>query len=99
MDDLKAHVESQLLPMVEDYLALVKQLLADNDDTITQKKLKENHLRVSELLLQTLLKIDCVQCSNDALKAKRKDCVKFIQAHLDSVDAAKIKVESHFSQS
>jgi hypothetical protein len=85
--------------MLKDYLALVNQATIDRDSSITQKKLKESHMKVSELLLQILIKIDGVQCSTDTLKAKRKDCVKFIQSQLDQADAAKSQVEEFFRPS
>jgi hypothetical protein len=85
--------------MLQEYLSLVDRVTVDKDSNVTQEKLKKSHLKVSELLLQILLKIDGVQCSTDLLKTKRKECVKFIQSQLDQADAAKSKVEDFFSQS
>ncbi len=53
------------------------------------KPLKDQSLRLSELLMQNLLKVDGVTCDSayEMARLKRKQTVQFFQERLDSIDA------------
>ena len=53
------------------------------------KHLMDAHAKISELLLQCLLKVDGVVCDFEAVRLKRKETVKHFQELLDQVDALK----------
>lgn len=83
LEDLYSHVNSTLIPMITEY----KDMVHGPAEGIREKKLKDGHAKLSELLLQCLLKTDGIVFSSDAVRAKRKETVKFIQSQLDLVDA------------
>ncbi|KAJ6587073.1 BAG domain-containing protein [Mycena vulgaris] len=72
-----AHVRAELSPAVD-------QLLASHQHT---PKTKE-HIRLSELLLQSLLRLDSITTDGEweAARKERKAAVKEVQALLDSLD-------------
>lgn len=95
LDDIRTHVNSELIPMVSDYQAFVQditdhKIIADNS---TPKKLKDQHAKVSELLLQCLIKTDGITLTAETVRSKRKETVRFIQSQLDVVDSVKKKAE------
>jgi hypothetical protein len=95
LDDIRTHFNSELIPMVSDYQAFVQDL-CDNKikaDTTTPKKLKDQHAKVSELLLQCLIKTDGITLTAETVRSKRKETVRFIQSQLDLVDSVKKKAE------
>ncbi|KAL5033956.1 hypothetical protein RTP6_001852 [Batrachochytrium dendrobatidis] len=68
-----------------------------SSNTLTPKQLHDEYARISESLLQCLLKIDGVECeSNETeLRAKRREAVRLIQGQLDILDGLKEQVVAH----
>lgn len=47
------------------------------------------HLKISELLMQSLIKVDALNCESESEKSSRKELVKWIQGNMDHVDEIK----------
>ncbi|KAL2911561.1 hypothetical protein HK105_208960 [Polyrhizophydium stewartii] len=96
LDDQLIHTETVIVPMLEVYQRNVEAFTSpDRADrpqpTLTQKQIKDEHAKITELLLQSLLKVDGVECESDMVdaRAKRREAVRFIQGRLDIADALK----------
>ncbi|KAJ3245741.1 hypothetical protein HDU77_009263 [Chytriomyces hyalinus] len=104
LSEIDASLATTIMPLVEEYTnsatAYTLQTAESSNGThITAKKLKDGHARVSELILQTLLKVDEVLVGeNDELRMRRKDAVRRCNALLDRVDAAKESVKAFDSK-
>ncbi|KAJ3235212.1 hypothetical protein HDU81_000731 [Chytriomyces hyalinus] len=97
LSEIDASLGTTIMPLVEEYTNSATAYTSQdssNDTHITPKKLKDGHARVSELILQTLLKVDEVLVGeNDDLRKRRKDAVRRCNALLDRVDASKESVK------
>ncbi|KAJ3298162.1 hypothetical protein HK104_011083 [Borealophlyctis nickersoniae] len=101
---VESHVENArrtLVPMIEDYSKQAVEFLGAGNDQATSalptaKQLKDSHAKISELLLQSLLKLDGVTCPPDfeAARASRKEAVRFVQSLLDRVDGIRDRVNA-----
>ncbi|ORY52580.1 hypothetical protein BCR33DRAFT_693735 [Rhizoclosmatium globosum] len=84
-------------PLVESYISLALEYTTtpiSAIDPVQSKKLKDSHARVSELILQVLLKVDGVKVpeGDELVRGKRKEAVKRCNGYLDTVDGWKEKV-------
>jgi hypothetical protein len=106
--DIVAHVQHQLFPLLESYQKLAAAFLdgsplpaptstsATAPNATPQKRLKDEYGRCSELLLQSLIQIDgviCLESMGDA-RRERKEAVCFIQAHMETLDALRDRVNA-----
>ncbi|KAJ3402907.1 hypothetical protein HDU80_004649 [Chytriomyces hyalinus] len=102
LSEIDASLAKTIMPLVEEYTNSATAYASQessNDTHISAKKLKDGHARVSELILQTLLKVDEVLVGeNDELRMRRKDAVRRCNALLDRVDAAKESVKAFDSK-
>ncbi|KNC95930.1 hypothetical protein, variant [Spizellomyces punctatus DAOM BR117] len=98
IDRLESHLadtRNTVLPIVEDYTDKASRYI---DEAIPPsdppKSLRDLYAKASELLLQSLLKLDGVTCPPDFenARAKRKEAVRFVQSHLDRIDGLKERV-------
>ncbi|KAJ3098294.1 hypothetical protein HDU97_004144 [Phlyctochytrium planicorne] len=94
LEDVMSPLRSTIVPLIESYSALATSVIGGTAEGVTEKQLKFEHSRISELLLQSLLKLDgaVVPGENDDLRAKRKLCVKEVNALLDRTDGIKERV-------
>ena len=74
------HVQTELAPMVQDYLHEKEK------QESLEKQIKKLQLKVSELLLQSLLKIDGIASVSEEMRSKRKEAVHYIQSLLNKLD-------------
>jgi hypothetical protein len=83
-----------MLGDVDAALGQISDLVQKANDIMKQPQdtLKEN-IKAGEMLLQTLLKLDGVECSSDAVRQSRKEAVRTIQQLLDQVDKQKEKLK------
>lgn len=91
------HISEVLDPLVDEYLEM-SQSLFDNQVTpfkdLSPKQLQTAYIKVSELLLQSLLKVDGLLCGTCfLLRQKRKKCVQRIQSQLDQIDVRKRSID------
>ncbi|TPX71454.1 hypothetical protein SpCBS45565_g01186 [Spizellomyces sp. 'palustris'] len=98
IERLESHIadtRNTVLPIVEDYTDQASRYIDEatppNDPP---KYLRDLYAKASELLLQSLLKLDGVTCPPDFenARAKRKEAVRFVQSHLDRIDGLKERV-------
>lgn len=61
---------------------------------LPEREFTKLHLQISELLMQSLFKVDAVECELDSEKLERKELVKWIQGYLDSIDRIKREKDS-----
>jgi len=82
-------IQSELSAVSNSLLPAHSQFLADLSSSPKQS-LKKEHLRLSELLLQALLRIDAIVPERDwdTARAHRKAAVKQLQSLLDQLDSA-----------
>ncbi|KAJ3039023.1 hypothetical protein HDV00_012711 [Rhizophlyctis rosea] len=86
------HTRQTLVPMVEQYSNTATTFLGAASNvsasSITPKQLKDEHAKVSELLLQSLLKLDGVVCPPEleVARAARKEAVRFVPPQLPRLD-------------
>ncbi|KAI9351424.1 hypothetical protein BDR26DRAFT_929874 [Obelidium mucronatum] len=101
LSEIDATLTSQTIPLVEEYMTTAidytSQLPSETTslDAVQKKKVKDAHARVSELILQVLLKVDGVKVpeGDEVVRMRRKECVKKCNALLDRVDSMKEKVK------
>ncbi|KAJ3129608.1 hypothetical protein HK098_000759 [Nowakowskiella sp. JEL0407] len=92
-------VRQTTVPLIESYSTLVSNVVSQHDSGVeelstTPKNLKDSHSKCSELLMQSLLKIDGVAAGEfERARTKRKEAVKTIQMLMDRVDGLKSKVD------
>eukprot|EP00842_Homolaphlyctis_polyrhiza_P004800 jgi/Hompol1/5320/HPOL_000764-RA len=102
--------KTTLAPMIEQYEANVaifitqpasstSQSILDTTTTtttplLTQKAMQDEYAKLSELLLQRLIKIDGVDCPAEFADARshRREAVRFVQSKMDFVDSLKESV-------
>ncbi|KAJ3122304.1 hypothetical protein HK101_006601, partial [Irineochytrium annulatum] len=84
-----SHVRAEVVPLIDAFSAGSTQFLSSPADD--WKTLREQHARIGELLLQSLLKIDGVQVPafHEDVRARRKECVREVNALLDRVDGVR----------
>lgn len=77
----------------EAYLSKGEGATAENP-VPTWQKLQQNHARITEILLQHLLKLDGIEIQSSMTKARaeRKEAVKVVQREMDWTDAVWAKV-------
>ena len=80
LSKIQNDVEMSILP-------LIKELKSCQSKQESSKL----HLKISELLLQSLIKVDGVDCELESEKNSRKELVKWIQGQLKIVDDLKIQ--------
>jgi hypothetical protein len=73
--------------ITQDIKPMINQLVME----LPQREFTKLHLQISELLMQSLFKVDAVECELDSEKLERRELVKWIQGHLDSIDEIKRK--------
>ena len=80
------HVDSVLLPMVTEF-----ESHCASADHSSLPGLQREYARLSELLLQSLIKIDCIECDSQLVqqREKRRQAVKYVQSKMDYIDAIK----------
>ncbi|KAJ1561760.1 hypothetical protein HK405_002939 [Cladochytrium tenue] len=63
-------------------------------DKPPERRLKEEHARIAELLLQALMKVDSVDIPDgaDRARARRKEAVRSLNRRLEEVDATRDRV-------
>ncbi|KAI9205398.1 uncharacterized protein BJ171DRAFT_502021 [Polychytrium aggregatum] len=84
----------QLFSAVQEYNSTVVSALSESRDDASDdlaavfKRLNVEHIRASEFLMKTLLKIDDLACESgfERARTKRRDAVKFIQGLMERVD-------------
>ena len=81
-------VRTTLLPGVDGFLHSLLSLLHEDRVEPATKTLETEHARLSELLLQALLRLDAISADGawDDARAERKGAVKEVQALLDRLD-------------
>ncbi|KAJ1557132.1 hypothetical protein HK096_008889 [Nowakowskiella sp. JEL0078] len=100
LEALLNSVRQSAVPLIESYSILVTNIFAQHANGVselssTAKQLKDLHEQCSELLMQTLLKIDGVDSGEfEAARMKRREAVKTVQMQLDRVDGLKARVEA-----
>jgi hypothetical protein len=77
--DIKTFITREVCPLIAQF----EQMDARD------KEFSKLHLKISELLMQSLLKVDSVDCQSDSEKLERKEMVKLIQGNLDAIDEIK----------
>ena len=92
LETVQDHIGSALLPLVDQHATLVQSFLSQPSNT--RKQVDQSHLKVSELLLQSLLKMDGIECTSDDARQKRRELIKFIQSLLDRIDLLKSQVDA-----
>jgi hypothetical protein len=95
LEDIKEHVNLELVPLISEYQEVVLDFSTGKltPDNTTPKKLKDGHAKVSELLLQCLIKTDGITITSETVRSKRKETVRYIQSQLDLVDSLKKKAD------
>jgi len=90
IQDEMSQVRSNLLPSLRTLHATLAE--AEGGGTIVADKdtLRQEHTRLGELLLQSLLRLDALQTDSEWLEARkeRKTAVKEVQSLLDHLDGA-----------
>ncbi|KAJ3113422.1 hypothetical protein HK100_001994 [Physocladia obscura] len=106
LEILEKKANTTTLALVETYMSSVLEYtssvsstgVSDSTDqnaaATTSKKIKDAHARVSELILQDLLKVDAVAIpeGDDEARGMRKRIVKTLNGMLDRVDGFKERV-------
>ncbi|KAI8849465.1 hypothetical protein BC829DRAFT_182224 [Chytridium lagenaria] len=98
LNDIMQNVHTTIVPLIESFSTRATAFIAGtpgtDDDAPTEKKLKFEHSRIGELLLQSLLKIDGVSVpfGHEELRLRRKECVREVNQLLDRADGMKERV-------
>ncbi|KAJ1864678.1 hypothetical protein LPJ57_006138 [Coemansia sp. RSA 486] len=110
IDDIASHTTDVLSSRMQAYLAdaqlYIDQFLSGAMDGLDQhalseikaaehKKLNDAYMFISETLMQSLLKIDGIECSPEAEKARqrRRQAVKMLQSWMDQMDRKKESIK------
>lgn len=92
---LLATEHMQVEPFIREYLNLAVNYLDPlHSEKPIEKQLKDAYAKASELLLQSLLKIDGIQApqGSQLIRVKRKEAVQLIQSWLKVVDGIKSRI-------
>ncbi|KAI9205397.1 uncharacterized protein BJ171DRAFT_73084 [Polychytrium aggregatum] len=94
------YTNETLLPMIEHYTMVAEQFIRISTASgYTVKHLETEYAKVSETLLQTLIKIDSVDCGEFVqARQHRRDAVKLVQGLMDRVDQVKERVKASTSR-
>ncbi|KAJ3282366.1 hypothetical protein HDU76_008720 [Blyttiomyces sp. JEL0837] len=98
LSSIRHELEGKVNPLIDSYTTSVIEFTsaieASREPTQTLKQLKDSHAKVSELLLQGLLKIDGVVVpeGHEEVRLRRKEAVKFVNGLLEKVDGLKERV-------
>ncbi|KAJ3067295.1 hypothetical protein HDU98_009517 [Podochytrium sp. JEL0797] len=87
-----ATLTTTILPLIDQYIALADQhTSSDSLDASRSKHLRQEHARMSELVLQVLLKVDAVKApeGDEVVRMRRKEAVRECNRLLEKVDAVK----------
>ncbi|KAI9331829.1 hypothetical protein DFJ73DRAFT_68146 [Zopfochytrium polystomum] len=104
IDTILAEMQTTVQPLMHGYLQEAEAYISSKaagagfsseDTQRMEKRLKEEHARVGELLLQGLMKVDgvVVPDGHDEVRSRRKEVVRTLNRWLEQVDAMKDKVQ------
>ncbi|KAJ2722600.1 hypothetical protein GGI07_003187 [Coemansia sp. Benny D115] len=111
IDDITSHATDVLSSRMQSYLSdaqlFIDQFLSGSMDTgfhgdalgeikaSESKKLNDAYMFINETLMQSLLKIDSIECPPEAEKARqrRRQAVKLLQSWMDQMDRKKENVK------
>lgn len=84
-------IQSELVQVRDNLVPALETYLASKPSQENASVLKKEHIRLSEMLLQSLLRLDSVHTEPDweSARLQRKEAVKELQMHLDRLDAGK----------
>lgn len=96
LESIHAEAKEVLFPMIQKYKEDSTSVLNRGafDQTFSKKYMKDSHAKVSEMIMQMLLKLDGVICDSsfEGARLKRKELVKIFQDWLDNVDNVKDQI-------
>ncbi|KAJ3188172.1 hypothetical protein HDU85_005322 [Gaertneriomyces sp. JEL0708] len=95
LDKLVEGARNTILPMVDDYCREGEEFIENVQPAMEiPKRLRDLYAKVSELLLQSLLKVDGVVLppQGENARLKRRSCVKLIQSELDKIDKLRDRI-------